>query len=54
MGQEGSEIAYHVLDVMEALLTAADSGHATDVTSSCDRPPAVPFGARPDAGVRAV
>ncbi len=42
------EIAYHVLDVMETLLTAADSRHAADVTSSCGRPPAVPFGARPD------
>jgi predicted dehydrogenase len=42
------EVAYHVLDVMETLLTTADSGHATDVTSSCDRPPAVPLGARPD------
>jgi predicted dehydrogenase len=42
------EVAYHVLDVMETLLTAAGSGHAVDVTSSCDRPPAVPLGARPD------
>ena len=42
------EVAYHVLDMMEGLLVAADSGHAVDVTSSCDRPPAVPFGARPD------
>ena len=42
------EIAYHVLDVMESLLAAADSGQAVDITSSCDRPPAVPFGARPD------
>jgi predicted dehydrogenase len=42
------EIAYHVLDVMEALLAAADSRHTADITSSCDRPPAVPFGARPD------
>jgi predicted dehydrogenase len=42
------EIAYHVLDVMESLLAAADSGQAADITSSCDRPPAVPFGARPD------
>jgi predicted dehydrogenase len=42
------EIAYHVLDVMESLLAAASSGHAADITSSCDRPPAVPFGARPD------
>lgn len=42
------EIAYHVLDVMEGLLAAAGSGHAVDIASSCDRPPAVPFGARPD------
>ena len=42
------EIAYHVLDVMESLLTAADSGKAADVISSCDRPPTVPFGSRPD------
>jgi predicted dehydrogenase len=42
------EIAYHVLDVMEALLTAADSRHSADVTSTCDRPPAVPLGSRPD------
>jgi len=42
------EIAFHVLDVMESLLTAASSGLSEDVASSCDRPPAVPFGARPD------
>ena len=42
------EVAYHVLEVMEGLLAAADSGHAIDITSSFDRPPAVPFGARPD------
>ena len=42
------EIAYHVLDVMEALLTAADSRHSADITSTCDRPPAVPLGSRPD------
>ena len=42
------EIAYHVLDVMETILTAADSGNAAGVASSCDRPPAVPFGSRPD------
>jgi predicted dehydrogenase len=42
------EIAYHVLDVMESLLAAAGSGHAVDITSSCDRPQAIPFGAHPD------
>jgi predicted dehydrogenase len=44
------ELAYHVLDVMESLLAAADSGQAVDITSSCDRPSAVPFGAQPDHG----
>ena len=43
------EIAYHVLDVMETLLSAANSGQGADVTSSCDRPAPVPFGSRPDA-----
>jgi len=42
------EIAYHVLDVMETLLDAAGSRLFAGVTSSCDRPPAVPLGARPD------
>jgi predicted dehydrogenase len=42
------EIAYHVLDVIEALLTAADSRHSADLTSTCDRPPAVSLGSRPD------
>ena len=43
-----AEVAYHVLDVMETLLAAVGSRLSADVTSSCDRPPAVPFGARPD------
>jgi predicted dehydrogenase len=42
------EVAYHVLDLMEGLLAAAGSGHSVDITSRCDRPPIVPFGARPD------
>ena len=42
------EIAYHVLDVMESLLAAADSGQAVDITSSCDRPQAIHLGAHPD------
>ena len=41
------ELAYHVLDVMETLLSAAESGRATDVTSSCDRPAPVPPGSEP-------
>jgi predicted dehydrogenase len=42
------ELAYHVLDVMEGLLAAAGSGHAVSITSGCERPAAVPFGAHPD------
>ena len=43
------ELAYHVLDVMEGLLSAAESGRPVDIASSCERPAAVPSGARPDA-----
>jgi predicted dehydrogenase len=43
------ELAYHVLDVMESLLTAAREGRAVDVASTCTRPAPVPLGARPDA-----
>ena len=39
-------LAYHVLDVMESLLTAASSGESVHVASTCDRPAAVPAGAR--------
>jgi predicted dehydrogenase len=42
------QVAYHVLDVMESLLAAASSGQAVDVASTCERPAAVPLGARPD------
>ncbi len=36
------ELAYHVLDVMESLLRAADTGHAQEITSTCPRPASVP------------
>jgi predicted dehydrogenase len=36
-------VAYHVLDVMESLLRAADKGQAQEVTSTCSRPAPVPF-----------
>lgn len=36
------DLAYHVLDVMESLLEAADRGSTVTVNSTCDRPPAVP------------
>jgi predicted dehydrogenase len=41
-------LAYHVLDVMESLLAAARSGESVTVGSSCERPAAVPAGARPE------
>jgi len=41
-------LAYHVLDVMESLLAAARSGESVRVTSTCERPAAVPAGARPE------
>jgi predicted dehydrogenase len=43
------QLAYHVLDVMESLLAAASSGNSVNVASTCERPAAVPAGARPDA-----
>ncbi|MER5641049.1 Gfo/Idh/MocA family oxidoreductase [Kitasatospora sp. NPDC002227] len=36
------ELAFHVLEVMEALLASAEAGRAVEVTSSCGRPAAVP------------
>jgi predicted dehydrogenase len=40
-GQEpraGGALAYHVLDVMESLLSSAHSGTAVTITSTCARP----------------
>jgi predicted dehydrogenase len=36
------ELAYHVLDIMESLLRAADSGETQTLTSTTERPPPVP------------
>jgi predicted dehydrogenase len=41
-------LAFHVLDVMESLLTAAETGTSITITSDVDRPAPVPFGARPE------
>ena len=35
------ELGFHVLEVMEAVLTSAESGAAVQVSSTCERPPAV-------------
>jgi predicted dehydrogenase len=42
-------LAYHVLEVMEALLTSAHTGRAVDVASTCERPAAVPLTTLPGA-----
>ncbi|SMD18181.1 Gfo/Idh/MocA family protein [Kibdelosporangium aridum] len=38
------ELAHHVLDIMESLLAASESGKSMDVLSVCDRPAPVPLG----------
>ncbi|MEV0617697.1 Gfo/Idh/MocA family oxidoreductase [Nonomuraea sp. NPDC050404] len=40
----GGSLALHVLDVMESLLSAAHSGRALDVETTCERPAAVALG----------
>lgn len=42
-----AELARHVLDVMESLLTAAHTHTVVEVRSRCERPAAVPAGADP-------
>ncbi|SDR24847.1 Gfo/Idh/MocA family protein [Thermostaphylospora chromogena] len=43
----GGRLAFHVLDVMEALLASARSGQAVAVSSTCERPRPVPYGQTP-------
>jgi predicted dehydrogenase len=38
------ELAFHVLEVMESLLASARDGQSVAITSTVDRPPAVPLG----------
>lgn len=42
-----AELARHVLDIMESLLTAADTHTGVEVHSRCERPAPVPEGADP-------
>jgi hypothetical protein len=37
----GGALAYHVLDVMECLLRAAETGTSVTIGSTCERPAAV-------------
>ena len=46
------ELAYHVLDVMQAILDASDTGRHVDVQSTCERPAPLPEGLK-DWAVRA-
>jgi predicted dehydrogenase len=39
----GAALAYHVLDVMESMLTSARTGQAVEVASTCSRPAPVPL-----------
>ena len=38
------EMAFHVLEIMEAIHTASDQGRHVNLTSSCDRPSPIPLG----------
>jgi predicted dehydrogenase len=38
------ELAYHVLDVMQAFLEASDQGRHIEISSSCERPAPLPVG----------
>lgn len=42
-------MAFHVLDVMQAILVAADTGRSQTITSTCQRPEPVPEGWAEDA-----
>ena len=43
-GRAHSSLAYHVLDVMQALLEAAETGRHQDIESRCERPEPLPLG----------
>ena len=38
------ELAYHVLDIMHALIESSDTGRHIDITSRCSRPTPLPLG----------
>ena len=42
------ELAFHVLEIMDAVLASGRDGRVVEVTSTVERPAAVPDGARPD------
>jgi predicted dehydrogenase len=42
------DLAFHVLEIMEAILAAGATDRVVDIVSSVERPEAVPLGARPN------
>jgi predicted dehydrogenase len=42
------ELGYHVLDVMQAILDAAEAGRHVEVASTCQRPAPLPIGLAPN------
>ena len=44
-----AQIAYHVVDVMQAILETAETGASRDIESSCERPAPMPPGLEPGA-----
>lgn len=43
----GGKLAFHALDIMESLLESAHTGQSVTISSSCERPPAVPLTQQP-------
>ena len=41
MPRASGKLGFHILEVMEAVLTSAEAGRSVQVSSTCDRPPAV-------------
>ena len=46
--RQSAELGFHVHEVMERVAEAAEAGRTVAVVSRCDRPAAVPQGARPE------
>lgn len=43
------ELAFHVLDIMDAVLRAGNEHRVAELTSTAERPEPIPFGATPDS-----
>jgi predicted dehydrogenase len=47
--RQSAELGFHVNEVMERVLESIRERAFVDVTSTCERPPAVPYGSTPDS-----